>query len=77
MNLATETEVGDGPSAFAHLYSPQVLSALVRALDEAGADRTLARNAFMLCHVVPIVNAALAAYQRDVCGDAAGDAGLG
>ena len=31
-------------------------------------DRVLVRSAFMLCHIIPMVNAALESYKRDVCG---------
>jgi hypothetical protein len=34
----------------------------------ANPSLTELRTAFMLCHVIPIVNSALASYKRDVCG---------
>ena len=45
--------------------------AIARALAptaDGEPDRVLVRSAFMLCHIIPMVNAALESYKRDVCG---------
>ena len=46
---------------------PLDASALRRYLLDAARTTEERRSAFMICHLTPTLNAALAQYQRDVC----------
>jgi len=60
---------GGGPMPF---NPKQLTGNLTAALAAAGKNKLRAkvvlRTAFMICHLVPIANAALASYQLSVCG---------
>ena len=50
------------------LDADAIARALAPNADGEPPDRVLVRSAFMLCHIIPMVNAALESYKRDVCG---------
>jgi hypothetical protein len=41
--------------------------AVLKALDSYSNDKVQKRTAFMICHLIPLMNMALGDYKRDVC----------
>ena len=48
-------------------YFPFDVDAILRKLSSGNLKKNEVRNAFMICHLIPMMNAALDSYKHDVC----------
>lgn len=68
-------EALSAPPAISFPFDPgAIVNNVTVTLQEAAGKpkaRVTLRTAFMLCHLIPMMNRALAKYQREVCGDKA------